>query len=95
MPDVRSFGDDLAAVKNERKYVVKAVGDYPNAVDGKMTVGRDELARGYEYGRTAVPISEADENVTKLETFSEFTIIGFIPYDKVCLRTLNLILFVD
>lgn len=77
---------ELAAVKSSRTYKVNDV----EGAGGKKDVDRDELARGFEYGRTAVHISESDENVTKLETFQEFTIIGFIPSDKVCiLRALN------
>jgi ATP-dependent DNA helicase 2 subunit 2 len=69
----------LAAVRNARTYKV----DDESAPGGKRDVDRDELARGYEYGRTAVHIAESDENVTKLETTQSFTIIGFIPYEKV------------
>lgn len=83
MADAPASGGDLAAVKNARNYRVNTT--MGGAVDGKLDVERDELAKGYEYGRTAVHISESDENVTKLETFAEFTIIGFIPWDKVYL----------
>jgi len=69
----------LAAVKTARTYKVND----ESAPGGKRDVGRDELARGYEYGRTAVHIAESDENVTKLETIQSFTIIGFIPCEKV------------
>jgi ATP-dependent DNA helicase 2 subunit 2 len=89
MADAPPSGSDFAAVKNERKYTVNAVGSYPDVIDGKKLVERDELAKGYLYGRTAVPISESEENITKLETFSEFTIIGFIPWDKVYLKTFH------
>jgi ATP-dependent DNA helicase 2 subunit 2 len=69
----------LAAVKTTRTYKVSDEA----APGGKRDVDRDELARGYEYGRTAVHIAESDENVTKLETIQSFTIIGFIPCEKV------------
>jgi ATP-dependent DNA helicase 2 subunit 2 len=72
--------DGLTAVKNARTYKVND----ETAPGGKRDVEREELAKGYEYGRTAVHISESDENVTKLETVRSFTIIGFIPCDKVC-----------
>jgi ATP-dependent DNA helicase 2 subunit 2 len=89
MADAPPSGGDLAAVKNAREYQVNTTVE--GSIQGKLTVERDELAKGYEYGRTAVHISESDENVTKLETLSEFTIIGFIPCDKVCLlRALDL-----
>lgn len=69
----------LAAVKTSRTYNVND----DSAPGGKREVDRDELARGYEYGRTAVHIAESDENVTKLETLQSFTIVGFIPQENV------------
>lgn len=38
----------------------------------------DELERGYEYGRTAVHISESDMNVVKLETQQAMELVGFV-----------------
>jgi len=72
--------EDVSLVRNARTYKVND----PSAPGGKKDVDREDLAKGYEYGRTAVHISESDENVTKLETFSGFEIVGFIPNDKVC-----------
>jgi ATP-dependent DNA helicase 2 subunit 2 len=69
----------LEAVKNNYKYLVP---DGENA-DGKKEVQREELAKGYTYGRTAVPISESEQNITKLETKASLTIIGFIPNSSV------------
>lgn len=71
--------NELTSVKNSRTYQVIDEG----APGGKKDVDRDELARGYEYGRTAVHISESDENVTKLETQAGLEIIGFIPWASV------------
>lgn len=65
----------LTSVKNSRLYKVKD----PSAVGGAREVDFEDLARGYEYGRTAVHISALEENVTKLETHKDFSIIGFIP----------------
>lgn len=70
----------LAAVKSARTY--KVIDE--SAPGGKRDVEREELAKGYEYGRTAVHISESDENVTKLETTAGFTILGFVPSESVC-----------
>lgn len=53
------------------------------AEDGKRRVSREDLARGYEYGRTAVHISESDLNVTKLETQAGLEIMGFVPQANV------------
>ena len=69
----------LTSVRNARTYQV----DDDDAPGGKRDVDREELAKGYEYGRTAVHISESDENVTKLETKAALEIIGFVPMAKV------------
>lgn len=69
----------MEAVKNARAYKVKD----ESAAGGLRDVEREDLAKGYEYGRTAVHIAESDQNVTKLYTTKSFTIIGFIPVEKV------------
>ena len=71
--------DDLAAVKNQRKYQVND----PEAPDGKRDVEMEDLAKGYSYGSTAVHISESDKNVVKLESEKGLEIMGFIPSDNV------------
>lgn len=70
---------DLSAVKSTFTYKVND----PSAPGGKKDVSRDDLAKGFEYGRTAVHISTSEENVTRLETTQSFSVIGFIPSDKV------------
>lgn len=50
--------------------------------DNKQQIPRDELAKGYEYGRTAVHISESEQNITKLETEASYEIVGFIPTES-------------
>ena len=72
-------GSALTAVKSNRSYVV----DDDGVAGGKREVPREDLAKGYEYGRTAVHISETDENVTKLETVAGLETIGFVPREKV------------
>ncbi|KAL9005753.1 MAG: hypothetical protein Q9188_001464 [Gyalolechia gomerana] len=69
---------DLTNVKSSRTYQVLD----EEAPGGKRDVSRDDLAKGYEYGRTAVHINETDENVTKLETQAALELIGFIPWAK-------------
>ncbi|KAI4262846.1 MAG: hypothetical protein L6R42_001980 [Xanthoria sp. 1 TBL-2021] len=89
MPD--ADGNDLAGVKSSRTYQVLD----EEAPGGKRDVDRDDLAKGYEYGRTAVHINETDENVTKLETKQTLEIIGFIPwanYDRFMSMTVSSIL---
>ncbi|KAI4204200.1 MAG: hypothetical protein LQ350_001391 [Teloschistes chrysophthalmus] len=74
MPDANF--SDLSNVRSLRAYYV------PDQIapGGKKEVSRDDLAKGYEYGRTAVHISETDGNVTKLETQAALELIGFIPW---------------
>ncbi|KAI0528068.1 Ku70/Ku80 N-terminal alpha/beta domain-containing protein [Xylaria bambusicola] len=68
----------FSAVKDARTYKVND----PDAPGGKRDVDRDDLAKGYEYGRTAVHISESDYNITKIETTKSFSIVGFIYQEK-------------
>ncbi|KAI0391507.1 Ku70/Ku80 N-terminal alpha/beta domain-containing protein [Xylariaceae sp. FL0594] len=69
---------DFSAVKDARTYKVND----PEAPGGKRDVDRDELAKGYEYGRTAVHISESEFNITKIETTKSFSIVGFVSQEK-------------
>ncbi|THC91303.1 hypothetical protein EYZ11_009227 [Aspergillus tanneri] len=73
-------GDDsnLTPVRLLRTYQVTQ----ESAPGGKIDVERDQLAKGYEYGRTAVHIDETDENITTLETFAGLELLGFIQTDK-------------
>jgi ATP-dependent DNA helicase 2 subunit 2 len=80
MIDAPANGNGLLTVKSSRTYRVND----PIAPGGRRDIQQEELARGYEYGRTTVHISESDENVTNFETIKSFSIIGFIPSDKVC-----------
>ena len=66
--------DNLTSVKQARTYTV----DDENAPCGKRELERDDLARGYEYGRTAVPMAREDEHVTKLDNVASFDIVGFV-----------------
>lgn len=80
MADASATENDLTTVKSTRRYRVND----PNGPGGRRDIDREELARGYEYGSTVVHISESDENVANFETKQSFSIIGFIPSDKVC-----------
>ncbi|KAF7196411.1 ATP-dependent DNA helicase II subunit 2 [Pseudocercospora fuligena] len=71
-------GDGLAAVRTARSYQV----DDENAPGGKKDVEPDELSKGYEYGRTAVHISESDQNVTTFETKPGLEILGFVDRNQ-------------
>lgn len=72
-------GDALTTVRTSRTYQITD----ESAPGGKVDVERDDLAKGYEYGRTAVHISQEDENVTTLETFAGLELMGFIMNDQV------------
>lgn len=75
----------LTAIRNARTYQVQD----DEAPGGKRDVDREELAKGYAYGSTAVPIAESEWNVTKLETQAGLDVIGFIPWDRVRTRRLQ------
>lgn len=69
---------DLAAVKNARTYQIID----EDAPGGKRDVEQEELAKGYSYGSTAVPISESDSNVTTFETKQGLDVIGFVTREQ-------------
>lgn len=82
LPDVDQDQDHqngLTAVKNNRKYQVID----KSTPSGKKEVQQEDLVKGYEYGRTAVYISESDMSITTLETTAGLEIIGFIPQESV------------
>lgn len=68
-------GGDMAPVRTARFYEI----NNPDGANGRQTVEYEELAKGYEYGRTAVHVSKSDEDVTVFETVKKFEIVGFIP----------------
>ncbi|KAF2403626.1 ATP-dependent DNA helicase II subunit 2 [Trichodelitschia bisporula] len=68
----------VSAVTNARTYTIQD----PDAPGGKRDVERDDLAKGYTYGRTAVPIEGSDENVVKLDTMPVYDLVGFIAAEK-------------
>ncbi|KAL2693793.1 hypothetical protein Neosp_000356 [[Neocosmospora] mangrovei] len=71
-------GVEFSAVRQARSYKVND----PDAPGGKRDVEFEDLAKGFEYGRTAVHISESEHNITKIETQKSFSIVGFIPCSK-------------
>lgn len=83
MEGVEMSNVDFAAVKSERVYTV----DDPARLGGKREVDFADLEKGYEYGRTAVHISEDDHNITQLPTEKDFSIVGFIPRVNVSTNT--------
>lgn len=79
--DVQTNGQ-LASVKSQRVYQVDDE-DNPGA---KKNIDYDEISRGFEYGRTAVPISESESNIVKIESEPKLDIIGFVPEERVWLQ---------
>jgi ATP-dependent DNA helicase 2 subunit 2 len=77
---------DLSSVKVKYMYEVMD----QSGPGGKLAVDREDLAKGYMYGRTIVPLSEEDAAVARLPTTKSFSIIGFIPQDKVSVSRLKL-----
>ena len=77
--DVDMGGTEFSGVKHMRTYRVND----PDAPGGKRDVDFEDLAKGYQYGRTVVPFSESDFSVTKLQTKKSFTILGFVPFSSV------------
>lgn len=77
--DGETTQDPLAAVKNARTYQIVD----ESAPGGKRDVESDELSKGYEYGCTAVYVSESDRNVTDYETRESLDIVGFVTKEQV------------
>lgn len=72
-------GGNLVNVRTSRTYQITD----ESAPGGKVDVERDDLAKGYEYGRTAVHVSATDEAITNLETVAGLEIIGFVQNNEV------------
>lgn len=67
-------GSTLTSIRPMRTYQIKD----EDAPGGKVEIEKDDLAKGYEYGRTAVHISETDEIITTLKTLAAIELVGFI-----------------
>ena len=53
------------------------------ARDGKRDINRDDLAKGFEYGRSVVHVEPSDESSLKFDTEAGLEIIGFVPRENV------------
>ncbi|PLN75438.1 ATP-dependent DNA helicase II subunit 2 [Aspergillus taichungensis] len=80
-PSSDTLGVDESSLTSVRPLRTYHVAD-EDAPGKKVDIERENLAKGYEYGRTAVHISETDENITILETFAGMDLIGFIQSDQ-------------
>lgn len=77
--DLADEREDLSIVRSARTYQVFD----DTAVGGKRDVSREDLEKGYEYGRTAVYIAESDLSVTKMQTQAALEVVGFVPSESV------------
>ena len=62
------------AILSERNYYV----DDETQPGGRRDVDYEDLIRGYEYGRSVVPLSESEQNITRLETEPCLDVLGFV-----------------
>ena len=69
----------LESLQTERIYEVED----ETAEGGKRIVPKEELKRGYEYGKTAVYVSESDQKILDAASSKCLQIVGFIPWAKV------------
>jgi ATP-dependent DNA helicase 2 subunit 2 len=67
-------GQALEPVRQARTYAI----ENPAEPGGKQEVEQEELVKGYKYGRTIVPISKTDEEVTIYPTEPSYRIVGFM-----------------
>ncbi len=79
MEGVEHTGVTFSAVRDTRTYKIND----PDAPGGKRDVEVESLAKGYEYGKTAVYFDEAEQNITAFETEPGFSILGFIKSSNV------------
>lgn len=75
----KDAGNHFSPVEQHRTYKVND----PSAPGGKKDVDFKDLAKGYAYGSTAVPIANSEWDITNLETKRDFSILGFVHMDKV------------
>ena len=70
---------DMSLVHQSGMYEVKD----DSLPDGKRDVKREDLSKGYAYGRSVVHVEPMDEECLKMDTNSGLHIMGFIPREKV------------
>jgi ATP-dependent DNA helicase 2 subunit 2 len=76
---------EITTVGRSRSYHV----DDPTAPGGKRDVDKEDLNRGYTYGRTAVDVSNDDADELKLQTTPGLQIVGFVDRPKVRFPPVN------
>ncbi|KAK6529171.1 ATP-dependent DNA helicase II subunit 2 [Arthrobotrys megalospora] len=83
--------DSLQKIRNTRTFQVEDEDAPGKAID----IDREDMAKGYLYGRTIVPISTEDQEIVKFNTEAGLKIVGFIPKSgferPICLSNSNII----
>lgn len=79
MLEDRGGKPELQTVRQARSYQV----ENEEEAGGMMEIDKEEMAKGYKYGRTVVPISQTDEEVATYPTEPSMRIVGFIPASNV------------
>ncbi|KAK6511954.1 ATP-dependent DNA helicase II subunit 2 [Arthrobotrys musiformis] len=81
----------LQRIRNTRTFQIEDEDAPGKAID----IGREDMAKGYLYGRTIVPISTEDQEIVKFSTEASLKIVGFIPKSgferQICLSNSNII----
>lgn len=77
--DSSGQNDDATLVNQTTLYEIKD----DRAPRGKRDIDRQELSKGYTYGRSIVHVEPADEDSIKFETNPGLHIIGFVPRENV------------
>ncbi|KAK6510326.1 ATP-dependent DNA helicase II subunit 2 [Arthrobotrys conoides] len=91
-PEQDIVDGSLHKIRNTRTFQVED-GDAPGkAID----IDQEDMAKGYLYGRTIVPISAEDQEIVKFNTEASLKIVGFIPKSgferPLCLSNSNIII---
>jgi len=74
-----STSSHLQKIQQTRTYQV----DDESAPGGKIEIEREEMAKGYMYGRTIVPISASDAEIVVFETEASLQILSFMQRSEV------------
>ncbi|KAK6335325.1 ATP-dependent DNA helicase II subunit 2 [Orbilia javanica] len=90
-PEQGPVDGSLQKIRNTRTFQIEDEGAPGKAVD----IDREDMAKGYLYGRTIVPISVEDQEVVKFNTEASLKVVGFIPKSgferSICVSNSNII----
>lgn len=90
-PEQDPVDGNLQKIRNTRTFQVEDEDAPGKAID----IDREDMAKGYLYGRTIVPISAEDQEIVKFNTETSLKIVGFIPKSgferPICLSNSNIV----